>query len=806
MRIYDIDKIPEDLLNFVGGKARGLYYLTQIGLSVPEGFIIREMESDEDLENAADYYQKSGLFRVAVRSSATGEDGSESSSAGQYDTVLDISTREDFLKAIRQCLKSLDSERVRKYNEIFLNRQVSEMTIIVQKYIDAAFAGVCFTADPLDKDKVLVEVVKGAGEALVSGSAKAMQYRYDGKDWICDETTNQLDKKLLEEIRIGSLKARNYFGMELDIEWAIDKSNRLFWLQARPITTLDKPTIHEFDTVKDYTKRVVTTYNISEMMPGAVTPLTLTTSMNGIEWGMRQLLVRSGAFKSMDDVPPGSCIVSVGNHMFIDLTTLYMMENTMILTDKDGVDLSICGRRLDASENINMEKAGFIRKLVNFVKYVSLLFQKEKFARLHEELYESLNFNTDLPAEELYLEISDNLQKMNQSLFYHYVSSSFSGSMLSALNAALAPDYDSPEKTRAVVASVLENIDGIESVDILVSLRKIAKDLYEEFPDIDKMEEKKILEYLEDFDSPVHHDYALFMERHGHRSVREAELRSRSWRDDPLNLVGILKSIASGGVFEIQVDMNGWKKNRDNLLSHYGFAKRKIFRYLINASRNGVRCREKSKSMIIKVIDKFKRAYRSLADKMVAEGLLADGDCIFFLTHQEIGELIKTKQPALAKETLIRRRLLPEQMLLHFDDVTIGKPEPILLNRKVHSTKSFKGTPVSRGIAVGKARVVRTIEDANKLQKGEIMVACFTDIGWSPYYCLLNGLITEVGSALSHGAVVAREYSLPLVSNIEGATGIIATGDYLFMDAEIGEVKIITLEEAKMLEKATAQA
>ena len=71
------------------------------------------------------------------------------------------------------------------------------------------------------------------------------------------------------------------------------------------------------------------------------------------------------------------------------------------------------------------------------------------------------------------------------------------------------------------------------------------------------------------------------------------------------------------------------------------------------------------------------------------------------------------------------------------------------------------------------------------------MVSVFTDIGWSPYYCLINGLVTEVGSALSHGAVVAREYSLPLIANIPFATKHIKTGDFLSVDGNTGELRIL---------------
>lgn len=84
--------------------------------------------------------------------------------------------------------------------------------------------------------------------------------------------------------------------------------------------------------------------------------------------------------------------------------------------------------------------------------------------------------------------------------------------------------------------------------------------------------------------------------------------------------------------------------------------------------------------------------------------------------------------------------------------------------------------------------LIKQRKDANHLQKGEIMVARFTDIGWTPYYSMVNGLITEIGSSLSHGAVVAREYGLPTIVNVKGATQLLKNGDYIVMNATKGTI------------------
>ena len=70
------------------------------------------------------------------------------------------------------------------------------------------------------------------------------------------------------------------------------------------------------------------------------------------------------------------------------------------------------------------------------------------------------------------------------------------------------------------------------------------------------------------------------------------------------------------------------------------------------------------------------------------------------------------------------------------------------------------------------------------------MVARFTDIGWTPYYSVIKGLITEIGSSLSHGAVVAREYGLPAIVNVKGATKRMQDGDHIVMDASAGTIMV----------------
>jgi pyruvate,water dikinase len=130
---------------------------------------------------------------------------------------------------------------------------------------------------------------------------------------------------------------------------------------------------------------------------------------------------------------------------------------------------------------------------------------------------------------------------------------------------------------------------------------------------------------------------------------------------------------------------------------------------------------------------------------------------------------------------------------MEFPLMNIGIPEPLEEPADPGvSENEFKGIPVSTGVVEARARIVNTLDEAALLQKGEIMVVSFTDIGWTPYFSLISGLVTEIGSPLSHGAVVAREYGIPAVVSVKGARSFIKTGDVVLLDGAKGTVKVLT--------------
>jgi pyruvate,water dikinase len=206
---------------------------------------------------------------------------------------------------------------------------------------------------------------------------------------------------------------------------------------------------------------------------------------------------------------------------------------------------------------------------------------------------------------------------------------------------------------------------------------------------------------------------------------------------------------------------------------------------LLPVAHAAIRSREHTKSALVAVTTELKHAYRALGASMARRGLLPDEDAVFFVTHEELGDGARGRRH-LSHVAVARRRTLDYQMPLHFPETFRGRPEPLPSAPVQPQDSALVGKPVSRGVVTGRARVVTTLEEAASLEAGEILIAPITDVGWTPYFALIAGLATDVGSAVSHGAVVAREYGLPAVVNLRAATTHFRTGEIVTLDGDRG--------------------
>ena len=238
--IKELKDIKNTEVNLFGGKAANLGFLLQNGYNVPEGFCISTKIKNIDGKIKKEIIKKFRELKskVAVRSSATAEDSKNLSFAGQFDTFLNIKNEKDLINSIKKCKNSVKSKRAISYAK---NKKITniKMAVIVQKMIDSEFAGVIFTIDPVNKKDILIEIVKGLGDKLVSGKVTPNSYFIDRKRF---NIKNKIllfdfDKNNIKKLAETSLKIESLYKCPQNIEFAVE-NNEIFILQSRPITTL----------------------------------------------------------------------------------------------------------------------------------------------------------------------------------------------------------------------------------------------------------------------------------------------------------------------------------------------------------------------------------------------------------------------------------------------------------------------------------------------------------------------------------------------------------------------------------------
>ncbi|MFT7574185.1 MAG: rhodanese-related sulfurtransferase/phosphohistidine swiveling domain-containing protein [Alphaproteobacteria bacterium] len=319
-----------DLLEGRGNKAYRLARLMEAGVNVPNGVLLTGKLLAEwrcaPLSRRKKILRRAwktvGASKVAVRSSSGAEDGEARSFAGVFESVLEVD-RENFAAATEQVLQSFESERAKSYAS-----DIGLANILVQQMVEAEYAGVMFTRDPGAACHVLVEMVEGLGEALVSGTRTPQEYRVGrvtGELVDAEEYASPIDLKSLVDI---GRQAEEMFGRPQDIEWAY-ANGQFFILQSRDIIMSDTPS--DDDLIHTEWARIckvvegrepadvaLAQTEITELLPKP-TPLSLSlmqriwSSGGSLDLACRRLGLR---YTVEEDAPP--YLVIVFGHTYLD--------------------------------------------------------------------------------------------------------------------------------------------------------------------------------------------------------------------------------------------------------------------------------------------------------------------------------------------------------------------------------------------------------------------------------------------------------------------------------------------------------
>ncbi|MFZ2149130.1 MAG: PEP/pyruvate-binding domain-containing protein [Sedimentisphaerales bacterium] len=799
--------------------------------------IVEAPLSEQIRQQIENQYRKLGVDFVAVRSSGTAEDLPDHSFAGQYDTYLGITEFEDCIETVKKCWASLWTLRSYEYREKngFDHLKVN-MAVIVQLLITADASGVIFTVDPLTGDRcsIVIEACFGLGEALVSGkvtpdrfivgkknlkihsqtiSEKKVECVLDSNGLVKERIVPNerssvccLDKKQVKQLAKLARKVETEFGCPQDIEWSICKK-KIYFLQSRPVTALPPEKSRE--------DRQIWCSNLAkEVMPDVVTPAT--SSIIEAVWEdfiypiFRMLCMDRG------DYPIYSLVAgrmyfnaNIWGPMFRDLPGIKGLDFMKLTGSHKGLQQVVERLRNASDEDLPDMK---FRRFKFFLKIPLIIAGSlcntpgkgqhilAKVGAVNEEWsrLDAASLTTE--------EITTHCQKIMtpfSELLGHVL---YLFSILGALPILdmvctkwLAGGHTNTGKLLAGIGGMVDAAAGLDIWQLAAAAnsKTEVKELILSNNNWGTIEDK-----LSQTDSGKEFltSWSRFMERHGHHCRGELELYNKRWIETPDYILKFVRSHITqmDKIYPVQNHAKAAKQRRqleqqcrEQLKNPI---KRMIFNHLLVRVQKGSVFRENVKSEVIKLMTAMRRMLIELGKRLSEKGVLKNQDDIFFLRLEEIPPVVEDKTDLDIHQIIAARQAeYNKNKSITPPDVVFGKfdPENFVPDTWDEQAQILNGLGVSPGVATGKARVILRADTEEQLLAGEILVAPFTDPGWTPYFVPAAAVVMDEGGVISHGSIVAREYGIPAVVNVGGGTRIIKTGQTIQVDGNSGVVRIL---------------
>ncbi|NMF66250.1 pyruvate phosphate dikinase PEP/pyruvate-binding protein [Brasilonema octagenarum UFV-E1] len=764
----------------VGQKAARLAEVKRWGYPVPKGWIIGPYQNPEQL---IETLQPSPVLPFVVRSSAIGEDTELASGAGQYETVLNVTSKQELRDAIAQCRASYNSERAIQYRrdrtvtKPVVSKQDSPfqtnaaksqkdfgqhtgessitdaaMAVLIQQQVQGVYSGVAFTRDPITKqgDAIIIEALPGNATGVVSGRVTPEQYRAyvvetDNFTSIQLEGEGNIPPTLIKQVAYLSRHLEeHYHGIPQDIEWTYD-GQTLWTLQTRPITTL----------LPIWTRKIA-----AEVIPGLIRPLTwsINRPLTCGVWGEIFALVLGKGSVGLDFNQTATLHYS---RSYFNATLLGEIFRRMGLPPESLEFLT---------RGAKMSQPPIETTLRNFPGLVGLLLR---------EFSLTLDFNRDnrkqfVPAlSELASEPVENLEPARLwtriNLILELLRGATYYSILAPLSAAL----------RQAIFRVKDgDIDNSRTPEVaalraIQDLATTARQILPEFNPVTVFEQLRRTpegqEILNKFDK--------LLEHYGYLSEVGTDIAVPTWKEE------------SEAVKQLFVQL----MQTNEPLKHQKRQRKKNRRFV----QKRVHLKGRVTEVYSRLLAQLRWCFVALEQVWLKSGLLKQPGDIFFLELEEVRRLVESFEPAFVQQLQdlveLRRTQLAQDNQRNAVPVLVygNNPPAFPLKTGIPSPNHvLQGIPASPGQAEGRVKVLRNLQSVGDIDRDVILVVPYTDSGWAPLLVRAGGLIAEAGGRLSHGAIIAREYGIPAIMDVTDAMSLLQDGQKVRIDGYKGIVEI----------------
>lgn len=824
-----------------GGKAAGLAKLVRAGLPVPDGFVVMAGAMDAVLgetaeaqgpwseaavraeaarrgeaartrplpegmlEEVRERLAALGDVAVAVRSSGVEEDARERSAAGQFDTFVGLRGADAVIEAVRACWASVHAQRAAVYRARTGRAPFgARAAVVVQRMAPADVSGVVFTRDPMRAGgrHLVIEAAPGGGGVVGGGSVQ--RWELAREDRSIGEIVGGgggaaaplLDEAALRELGRLALAGEAALGGPADLEFAWSREGSFALLQLRPIAAPR--------AVRSPRRGIVWTQRFSgERWIEPVTPLGWSIIEPALArythwpWASRRYLRGTRIARLHAGVPFFN--VTIFRHLLVKTPWTPTPEFVLELFPPE--------------EAAELRRRRWILPTPGFVALVLAevvlrgrwrghrwlwLTNPRDWERLAPQLQAAARA-TDVREPGRALGEIDRLRPwidryvgvhlwslLWANLFYQVLGvmlERFGGSALHALRPALVVGGAEENLTVRANLAVAELAEASRRDARLSELVHGAADARAALAALEADPSEAAAE--------MRAALARLLQRFGHRARSTWEVFSPRWRDEPEIVMEMIRASGSGTrAREREAELGAARANAEKTLdaSLSGW-RRRLVRRVLRHARVFSHLRENQRFVFDELLLAVRDAALVLGHELESKGTLARAGDVTLL---ELGEVRALSLGELSTHEAARRIGARRAEL---EAARASSPPAFLFEdadgpfRAAARGGLLVGLGISPGIARGRVRVARSLDEASRLQPGEVLVAKATDPAWTPYFPSASGLVTELGGLLSHAAVVAREYGLPAVANVADATRELRDGDEVAVDGDAGTVR-----------------
>lgn len=733
--VLPLDSIAEGDASRVGGKAATLASLARAGFPVPEGFVVGP---EADVESTGVRAKISAALEalggaVAVRSSARSEDLADASFAGQYESVLRAQGIDAVCAAIRTVRASAATGRVERYRADRAAGEAESIPVLVQTMVPAETAGVAFTADPLTgaREVTVVSVVRGLGDRLVGGEQQPDEWAVrNGVATPTRTPPRASEPQLVLAVADLARRVEAVTGVPQDVEWAA-AGGRIYLLQARPMTALPESVRWDPGQPGVWLRN----FRLGEWLGDPVTPLFESWALARIEARLNQNLAATIG------VP-----VPEPQHVIVNGWYFYGFN---IIPARPPQMLAMFVRHLLPSLIRRPRRAAMA--FPPLARFGVALYEREwreivrpTYSRLVDEARQDVE---SADAKRL-MRIVDEL---GDAAGEYFTSIAMVGGYASKAELPLAQFF------RQHLADHL----GGSHLDLLTGLGGT---------------------------QPEAADHAV---------------QSLDWFVPTLAEAGLAPDSSEAGARHAAARERRQKAesaaqamlaDRPRLL--------KQFDTLLGTAQRYALLREELAPELTLGWPVLRRSVHRLGELLVGRVMRAP-EQIFFLTRDEIEAALdgsdvdrSTVADARRRDWERQRRLVPPLVL--------GEVPPMLARLLASAEEVVRGAtaakpregdligiPASPGRAAGPVRIVRTLDQFDRVQPGDVLVSPLTAPAWTAVFGRIAAVVTDTGGVAAHASIVAREYGLPAVVGTGDATLRLRDGEPVEVDGSAGVVRQI---------------